>query len=584
MGQVNPIEDIELCDDDPIAEVIFTTENTIGTTTYDWINDNTSIGLADSGTGNISSFAVINNSDVAQSANITVTPSYNYNGVVCTGPAETFLITINPSAQVDPVASQILCNGDVSNEIIFTTINTDGITTYNWTNDNTTIGLSESGTGDIPAFDVVNTSNNVQISNIIVTPVYDNNGVVCSGPTESFTITVNPSAQINSLETFNTVICYGEFTPVYTFTTSNVDGLTTFNWTNDNASIGLAESGSGGGIPSFQATNSTTSTIFSTITVTPSYDNNGIVCDGASETFTITVNPSPNVDEIDDITLCNNQESSIISFSTQNTDGNTTYTWTNSNTIIGLDASGEGDIPSFIATNSSAVSESALITVTPVYENNGIVCLGIPEEFGITVLSEIVLSGTPVDADDCENPNSGSIDLLVSGGSGDYSFLWSNGETTEDLSNIPSGEYTVEVTDSEGCTAQSETFTIWRQDDLVVDLQTSFDPNCEGNFVSQINQISISGGVAPYTINWSSGSVSIDDNTIMTAYENGIYNVLVTDSFGCQVNTEIVVDFQEIGDPSFYYTSSGDIDCGISVFNELEFINTSSGDLSLIHI
>ena len=64
----------------------------------------------------------------------------------------------------------------------------------------------------------------------------------------------------------------------------------------------------------------------------------------------------------------------------------------------------------------------------------------------------------------------------------------------------------------------------------------------------------------------------------MTAYENGIYNVLVTDSFGCQVNTEIVVDFQEIGDPSFYYTSSGDIDCGISVFNELEFINTSSGD------
>ena len=64
----------------------------------------------------------------------------------------------------------------------------------------------------------------------------------------------------------------------------------------------------------------------------------------------------------------------------------------------------------------------------------------------------------------------------------------------------------------------------------------------------------------------------------MTAYENGTYTVLVTDSFGCQVETEIIVDFDELGDASFDLSSSGQIDCGISIFNELTFTNTSSGD------
>ena len=577
MGQVNAIDDQELCSGDQSAEVIFATVNTEGTTTYTWTNDNTSIGLSSGGTGNIPSFSAINSVDTAQTATIIVTPNYNYNGVVCTGPSETFTITVNPGAQVNAIDSQVLCNGDISNEVIFTTTNTDGTTTYNWTNDNTSIGLPGTGSGSIPAFGVVNTSNTSQTATITVTPTYENNGVVCIGAPESFTMTVNPDAQVDPLQSWNTVACDGDFTPVYIFTTSNTDGTTTYDWTNNNPAIGLGDSGSGG-IPSFLATNSSNTTITATITVTPSYNNNGVVCSGLSDTFTITVNPSPQMDPVNDLVLCNNEISSIITFTSPNTDGATTYNWTNDNTSIGLTASGTGDIPSFTATNPSIVSEGALITVTPTYENNGVICIGSPETFSITVLSEIVVSGTPSDAVDCNNPNSGSVDLLVSGGSGSYSFLWSNGADTEDLSNVPAGDYTVVVTDSEGCIAESGTFTIWRQDDLIVDLQTTIDPNCIGNFVSQINDITVSGGVPPYSINWSSGSVSIDDNTVMTAYENGTYTVLVTDSFGCQVETEIIIDFDELGDASFDVSSSGQIDCGISIFNELTFTNTSSGD------
>ncbi len=577
MGQVNAIANQDLCSGDQSLSIDFSTINTQGTTTYTWTNDNSSIGLSSGATGNIPSFTAINTGDTAQVANIIVTPSYNYSGVICDGPSESFIITVNPGAQVNAVDNQVLCDGDISNEVIFTTTNTDGTTTYNWINNNTSIGLPGAGSGSIPAFGVVNTSNTAQTAIITVTPTYDNNGVVCIGSPESFSITVNPDAQVDPLQSWNTVSCDGDFTPVYTFTTTNTDGTTTYNWTNNNPAIGLEESGTGG-IPSFMATNSSNTTITATITVTPSYDNNGVVCSGLADTFTITVNPNPQMDSVQDIVLCNNEISSIITFTSPNTDGATTYNWTNDNTSIGLTSSGTGDIPSFTAMNLSIVPDAALITVTPTYENNGVVCIGAPQTFSITVLSEIVVSGTPSDAVDCDDPNSGSIDLLVSGGSGIYSFLWSNGAETEDLANIPAGDYSVEITDSEGCLAQSETFTIWRQDDIVVDLETTIDPNCIGNFVSQINDITVSGGVPPYSINWSSGSVSIDDNTVMTAYENGTYTVLVTDSFGCQVETEIITDFDELGDASFDLSSSGQIDCGISIFNELLFTNTSSGD------
>ena len=576
-AQVNTIDDQDLCEGEFTNPIEFTTINNDGTTTFEWTNTNPLIGLAESGVGNIPSFEVLNNVANSQNAIITVTPTYTNNGVECTGPSKEFILTVNPTAQVNSIQSQVFCNGDISNEIIFNTSNTDGITTYDWTNDNSSIGLSETGTGSIPSFELINVSNISQVATISVIPTYDNNGVLCTGAAEQFTITVNPSAQVNDTTNYNTILCDGEFTPVFSFSTSNNDGLSTFNWTNDNVEIGLADSGVGG-IPSFQVSNPNQSSITATITVTPIYENNGIICDGDSETFTIVVNPSPVMDNVDDIVLCNNENSSLIEFTTINTDGITSYSWTNNNTTIGLTSNGNGDIPSFTAINNGVITETATITVTPTYDNNGIICVGSSQTFSISVLSDIEITGTSIDALDCADPNSGNINITVGGGSGDYSFVWSNGATTEDLNNIGPGEYSVTVTDSESCSAISETFNIFRQEDLTVQLDSQIIPFCENNLVTQENRITITGGLGPYTVNWSAGSVSIDDNTFMTAYQNGLYTVLVTDQYGCQVSTDILVDFEELGEPSFDYDSSGNIDCGISIYNELTFINTSSGD------
>lgn len=62
-----------------------------------------------------------------------------------------------------------------------------------------------------------------------------------------------------------------------------------------------------------------------------------------------------------------------------------------------------------------------------------------------------VISINGVTGVNCNYPNSGAIDIGIAGGSPPYSYLWDNNVTTQDLSNIPEGEYHVSVTDNAGC-------------------------------------------------------------------------------------------------------------------------------------
>jgi Tol biopolymer transport system component len=61
-----------------------------------------------------------------------------------------------PSSQVNPVTNETICNGGTINSISFSTPNTIGVTSYEWTNDTSSIGLASNGIGDIPTFAVNN--------------------------------------------------------------------------------------------------------------------------------------------------------------------------------------------------------------------------------------------------------------------------------------------------------------------------------------------------------------------------------------------------------------------------------------------
>jgi hypothetical protein len=69
----------------------------------------------------------------------------------------------------------------------------------------------------------------------------------------------------------------------------------------------------------------------------------------------------------------------------------------------------------------------------------------------ITEPAAIALSSVVTD-EITSSPGNGAVDLTVAGGTAGYTFLWSNGATTEDLTGLTAGTYLVTVTDANGCT------------------------------------------------------------------------------------------------------------------------------------
>jgi len=193
---VNPIPDISptsdqtLCHNTQTTAINFT--SSVINTAFNWTNNNTSIGLAASGSGNIPSFTVTNTGSSPQTATVIATPSFTNNGLTCTGNSDTFLITVNPIPDIAPLSDQSLCANQLTTPVSF--ISTVNNTLFSWINDNPSIGLPSSGSGNIPSFTVLNEGLDLQIATIIVTPSFTNNGVTCTGASETFLINVFPLA------------------------------------------------------------------------------------------------------------------------------------------------------------------------------------------------------------------------------------------------------------------------------------------------------------------------------------------------------------------------------------------------------
>lgn len=131
---------------------------------------------------------------------------------------------------------------------------------------------------------------------------------------------------------------------------------------------------------------------------------------------------------------------------------------------------------------------------------------------------------TPVE---CTGDANGMIDLVVSGGTGGYTYSWSNGSSQEDLTSLVAGSYTVTVTDTNGCTASLiEAVT---EAALLLSLSTAAtDASCNGTSDGEIN-LSITGGESPFTYQWSISATTED----ISGLNAGSYNVTVTDTNGC---------------------------------------------------
>lgn len=133
------------------------------------------------------------------------------------------------------------------------------------------------------------------------------------------------------------------------------------------------------------------------------------------------------------------------------------------------------------------------------------------------------------------NSNDGTASALPTGGTPPYTYLWSNGETTESIANLPIGNYTVVVTDTLGCTA-SQTVTVNQFNCGLTTNLIVTNASCNGTADGQAT-INIQGGNAPFTFLWSNGETT----ATISGLAPGTYIATTTDNGGCPALAEATV-------------------------------------------
>ena len=156
----------------------------------------------------------------------------------------------------------------------------------------------------------------------------------------------------------------------------------------------------------------------------------------------------------------------------------------------------------------------------------------------------------------CGNSNTGSVTASVSGGQQPYQYQWSNGATSPIVSGLAPGNYSVTITDANGCNWQGSQ-QILGSPAIVVNLTSQV--LCEGN--NDVVNATFSGGTWPYQFTWTSPLGNLFTTQGINPSQEGVYELLIVDNFGCTGYGVMPVDLISCN------TGIGDIDNeGINIF------------------
>lgn len=137
----------------------------------------------------------------------------------------------------------------------------------------------------------------------------------------------------------------------------------------------------------------------------------------------------------------------------------------------------------------------------------------------------------------CFGGNDGEAFITYSGGTAPYSVLWNTGATSDTISNLGAGTYTVNITDANGCVATQSVVITQPATPLTLSTNVLSHVNCFGGADGSATAV-VSGGTSPYTYSWTNGS-STANATNLTA---GTYTVTVTDANGCQASAMVTIN------------------------------------------
>jgi len=173
----------------------------------------------------------------------------------------------------------------------------------------------------------------------------------------------------------------------------------------------------------------------------------------------------------------------------------------------------------------------------------GTITCTVTDANGCTSINTITLNSPPeitltLDGTDviCFGGNSGAAIANASGGAGGFTYLWSNNQTSTNVSNLTAGITTVTATDINGC-AIEQSITINEPSQLTIINDSISALDCNGSNTGAIG-FDVIGGTGSYDYNWSTGSNTQSINSL----GEGTYTVTVSDDNGCFITETFILE------------------------------------------
>ncbi|MFV8367925.1 PKD domain-containing protein, partial [Flavobacterium sp. XS1P27] len=291
-----------------------------------------------------------------------------------------------------------------------------------------------------------------------------------------------------------------------------------------------------------------------------------------------------------DYKACTSGSSTTVNF-TSTTNGGTapyvSYVWN-----FGDGTSTTTTIPT--VTHTYTTSGGNKIASLKVTDSKG---LSNPNPYSKTVVlpSEISLTQTHTNVS-CNGTSDASIDLSVSGGTpfttgSTYTYLWSNGATTQDISGLAAGNYTVTVTDKNGCqktlSQQISSATV-----LTLGISSKSDVSCYGASTGSVTAGAVTNAVGTVTYSWKNASnIEVGTSANVSNLPAGTYTLTVTDNCSSKTNSvtisqpdaALALADSSKTDAACYLASTGSVTAG-AVTNAVGTVTYSWKNVSNIEV
>lgn len=224
-----------------------------------------------------------------------------------------------------------------------------------------------------------------------------------------------------------------------------------------------------------------------------------------------------------------------------------TYQWSNGSNTANITALNAGTyVVTMTDDNACVYIDSVIITEPPVLNLNA-------------SISSTYNGGYNVS---CFNATDGAAAATASGGVPAYTYQWSNGDNTQNISGVEAGIYTLTLTDDNGC-EQTASLTLTEPSELITTINQTVNVSCNGDSDAAL-AATVSGGTPNYNYNWSTTATTDSINNLAA----GTYDLTITDANNCTVSDQITIT-----EPAILSATTSNTD---------DFCNNSNGSITVL--